>query len=68
MIYADDQRDILTGFNRLLDMMDEMAALDCAEEEQCNRDKISIGDRYQHYFDVQGMSREILPWFDRSYP
>ena len=53
-VYADDQAAIINGYNRLMDMMDEMEAANCTEEVACNREKTTIAGRYQDDFDVKG--------------
>ena len=52
--YVEDQRQILNGYNRLMDMLGAMDNVTCEEEVQCNRDKIAIAEVYQDDFDVLG--------------
>ena len=53
-IYADDQKKIWTGFNRLVDMMNEMETVECTGEADCNRKKTRIAEGYHDDFNVQG--------------
>ena len=53
--YADDQQAILNGHARLLEMLDDLVAVPCTDEQACNRAKIGVVESYMDNFDVQGM-------------